>query len=244
MKTLCFMSCFFALVWNLTATTTQLLNNGPLVMKLMVTAQKLDGVTTSKTNTTQNATTVTTVSKSTTSNSFIRTDDFLAMIENSFGVSLASDAKLVIDRPGSFYRLWVTDGTGTNSAMNLGTNVFIATAGEAQPVHEGTQTLISKTGNAGASTSGNLSETATQEIVLVYDDTGLTTQDGTHTKFNMSFLVVRKTSRNLVTQQIKDKVKLQGIGNGIVRDQNVILQGNGSAAITGVLFAPGASMRR
>jgi hypothetical protein len=33
-------------------------------------------------------------------------------------------------------------------------------------------------------------------------------------------------------------VKLHGIGNGMIRDQNVILQGNASATITGVLFAP------
>jgi hypothetical protein len=238
MKTLSLISCFFALVWNSMGTTTQLLNSGPLVMKLMATAQKLDGVATSKTNTTPNATTVTTVSKSTTGNSFIEAADFLAMIENSFAVSLPAGSKIVIDRPGSFYRLWVTDATGTNTVMSLGTNVFIAAAGGEQPVHARMQTLISKTGNAGASVSGNLSETATQMIVLVYDDTGLTTQDGTHTKFSMSFLVVRKTSENLVTQQIKDKVKLHGIGNGMIRDQNVILQGNASATITGVLFAP------
>jgi hypothetical protein len=42
----------------------------------------------------------------------------------------------------------------------------------------------------------------------------------------------------LVTQQIKDTVKLKGIGNGMVRDQNVVLQGNASATIAGVLFAP------
>jgi len=238
MKTLCFIVCSFALAWNSLGTTTQLLNSGSLAMKLMVTAQNSEGVTTSKTNTTANATTVTTVSKSTVSNSFIQAADLLAMIENSFGVSLPSDAKIVIDRPGSFYRLWVTDGTGTNTIMNLGTNVFIANAGGEQPVHAGTQTLISKTGSAGASGSGNLTETVTQEVVLVYDDTGLTTQDGTHTKFNISFLVVRKTSENLVTQQIKDKVKLQGLGNGMVRDKNVILQGNGSVTITGVLFVP------
>jgi len=238
MKTLCFLSCFLALVSNSMGTTTPLLNSGALVIKLMATAQKSDGVTTSKTNSTANATTVTMVSKSTTSNSFIEAVDLLGMIENSFGVTLAADAKIVIDRTGPVYRLWVTDGTGTNTVMNLGTNVFIAAAGVEQPVHSGTQTLISKTGASGASASGNLTETVTQEVVLVYDDTGLTTQDGTHTKFNISFLAVRKTSENLVTQQIKDKVKLHGVGNGMVRDQNVILQGNGSAIITGILFVP------
>jgi hypothetical protein len=238
MKASCLISCFFALVLNSMGTTTQLLNSGPLVMKLMATAQGLDGVTTSKTNSTPNATTVTTVSKSTTSNSFIRTDDFLALIENSFGVNLPDDSKIVIGRTGPFYQLWVTDGTGTNTIMNLGTNVFIGEAGEEAPIHAGTQTLISKNGNAGASVSGNLTETVTQMIVLNYDDTGLTTQDDTHTKFNAAFLVVRKTSQNLVTQQIKDTVKLQGIGNGIVRDQNVILQGNASAVIKGGLVVP------
>jgi hypothetical protein len=238
MKTYCLISCFFALVLNSMGTTTRLLNSGPLVMKLMETAQKSDGVTTSKTNTTSNATTATTVTKSTTSTAFIETADLLALIENSFGVSLASDDKIVVNRAGSFYRLWVTDSTGTNTVMELGTNVFIGEAGEEAPIHAGTQTLISKTGKAGASGSGNVVETVKRLIVLNYDDTGLTTQDGTHTKFQVSFLVVRKTSQNLVTEQIKDTVKLDGVGNGMIRDQNVIVQGTGSATIKGVLMAP------
>ena len=238
MKTALIISGFFALVLTSMGTTTQLLNSGPLVMKLMSTAQGLEDVTTSKTNSTPNATTVTTVTKSTTSNSFIRIEDFMALIENSFNVSLPSDYKIVLDRTGVFNRLWVTDGTGTNSIMDLGTNVFIAIAGDPQPVHAGTQTLISKTGKAGASGSGNIAETVTQLEVIVYDDTGLTTRDGTHTKFDVSFFVVRKTSQNSVTEQIKDTVKLEGVGNGMIRDQHVVLQGNASAIIKGVLVAP------
>ena len=160
------------------------------------------------------------------------------MIENSFGVSLPSDAKLVLSRNGPFYYLWVTDGTGTNTIMNMITNVSVGPIVDDQPVHVGTQTLISKSGTSGASISGNLTETVTQTVLLAYDDTGLTTQDGTHTGFYVTFLVVRKTSQNLVTRGVKDTVKFQGVGNGIIRGQNVILQGTAGATVTGVLNPP------
>jgi hypothetical protein len=79
-------------------------------------------------------------------------------------------------------------------------------------------------------------DTVTETMVLEYDDTGLTTRDGTHTKFSISCLLVRKSSENIVTHGIKDTITFQGAGDGIIRDQNVILQGTGSAKISGVLM--------
>jgi hypothetical protein len=49
---------------------------------------------------------------------------------------------------------------------------------------------------------------------------------------------VRKSSQDLVNQKMKDAINLVGIGFGTIRDQNVVLQGTGSATITGVLFVP------
>jgi hypothetical protein len=182
---------------------------------------------------------VTAVSKSTVSNSVVQTPDFLKLLENTFSTNLPSGSQLVVHRFGEFQFLSVVDSTGTNVVLDLSTNVFIGAVFGEQPPHAGTQTTIAKTGNAGESFSGNLTETVTQTVILGYDDSGVATQDGTHTKFEITFLLVRKTSQNLVTQQIKDTLKFSpGVGSGIVRDQNVILQGTASATVTGFLNPP------
>jgi hypothetical protein len=239
MRTFLLTLAFLSIVSSGVAQTPALLNSGPLNLKLLSTAQALANVTTSKTNTSAKGTAVTTVAKSTASNSFIQTADFLKLLENTFSTSLPAGSQLVINRVSEFYFISVVDSTGTNVVLDVSTNVFIGSIQGEQPVHNGTRTTISKTGNAGESFSGSLAETVTQTVILGYDDSGVATQDGTHTKFEVTFLLVRKTSENLVTQQIKDTLKLsQGIGSGIVRDQNVILQGTASATVTGVLNPP------
>jgi hypothetical protein len=230
---------FGLIVLGSAAQSPPLLNSGPLNLKLLATSQGLDNVTTSKTNTTAKGTTVTAVSKSTVSNSVIQTTDFLKLLENTFSTNLPSGSQLVVHRFGEFQFLSVVDGSGTNVVLDLSTNVFLGSVFGEQPPHAGMQTVISKTGNAGDSVSGNLTETVTQTVILGYDDSGVATQDGTHTKFEVTFLLVRKTSQNLTTQQIKDTLKFSsGVGNGIVRDQNVILQGTASATVTGFLNPP------
>ena len=239
MKTISLIVAFLSIVSSGVAQTPPLLNSGPLNLKLLATSQGLDSVTTSKTNTTAKATTVTTVSKSTVSNSIIQSTDFLKLLENTFSTNFPAGSQLVIDRFAEFYHLWVADSTGTNVVLDLSTNVFIGSILGEPSAHAGTQTMISKTGNSGESVSGNLAETVTQTVILGYDDSGVATLDGTHTKFEITFLVARKTSENLVTQQIKDTLKFSpGVGSGLVRDQNVILQGTASATVTGVLNPP------
>ena len=238
MKTRCLIVFALLVVWNSFAVTQTLLNSGPVTLKLMATAQGLDNATvTDKTNSTSSSTVVTTVSKSTVANSIVDSADLLALLENSLNTTFPSGSKLVVTRNGSYLRLFVADSTGTNIVQDIFTNLFLGiTAG--QPVHAGSQTVISKTGNSGASVSANAVDTVTEIIVLGYDDTGLATKDGTHTKFEVTCLLARKSSSNLVTQQIKDMIKFQGFGNGAIRDQNVILQGSGSATISGILFLP------
>ena len=238
MKTHWFVLLVLSVAFSSSAVSTELINHGPLTLKLMATAQALDSATTSKTNSSSKGTTVTVVSKSTASNSFVQASDFLALLENSFNTNLPSGAQIVLSRSGPFYQLSVADGTGTNVILNVSTNVFIGTVANEQPVHAGLQTTITKTGAAGESISANAAYSVTEIVVLGYDDTGLPTRDGTHTKFFMNFLLVRKSSENHVTQQFNDTVKLQGVGNGIIRDQNLILQGTASASISGVLAAP------
>jgi hypothetical protein len=215
-----------------------LYNSGPLTIKLTTMQQGLDDATViSKTNTTGTGTTVTTVSKSTVSNSVIQAADLLAMLENSFATTFPAGSKLIVSRHGDFLIPWVVDSTGTNIIFNLSTNFTIGTIPDAR-VHVDSQTVTSKSGGSGDSVSGALAETVTEIVDVHYDDTGLVTQDGTHTSFYITCQLVRKSSENLATQQIKDNVKIQGSGNGTVRDQTMILELTTSANISGVMDPP------
>jgi hypothetical protein len=237
MKIFWFISFVFLILLSSSATAQNLVNSGPFTLKLMATAQALDNATvTDKTNSTSSGTVITTDSKSTVTNFMMQSADLLTLLENSLNTNFPSGAQLVVTRTGPFLRLMIADSTGTNIVQNLTSNLLLGTIGGEQPVHAGSQIVISKTGNSGASISGNA--VVTEVDVLGYDDTGLATKDGTHTKFNVNFLFIRKSSSNLVTQQIKDAIKFQGFGTGTIRDQNVILQGSGSAKISGVLFVP------
>jgi hypothetical protein len=239
MKTFWFISFALSIVLNSSAIPQNLVNSGPVTLKLMATAQALDNATvTDKTNSTSSSTVVTTVSKSTVTNFMMQSADLLTLLENSFNTTFPSGSQLVVTRTGAFLRLMIVDSTGTNIVLDLSSNLFVGTVFGEQPVHTGSQTMISKTGNSGTAISANAVDAFTEVVVLGYDDTGLTTKDGTHTKFQVNCLLVRKSSSNLVTQQIKDSVKFQGNGTGTIRDQNVILQGSGSATISGVLFVP------
>ncbi len=240
MKTHWFILFLLSVAFSSPAVSTTLLNSGPLTVKIMATAQALDNAAVvDKTNSTSAGTTVTMVSKSTVSNSFFASADILGLLENSYNTTFPSGAQLVVSRASDFYQVVVADSTGTNIVLSPGGVCFIGAVGDAQPVRDGSQTTISKTGKSGISLTSNSTETVTDTVVLGYDDSALTTQDGTHTKFEITCLLVRKSSANLATQQIKDSVKLQGVGGGIIRDQNVILQASGSANISGVLlFVP------
>lgn len=161
------------------------------------------------------------------------------MLENSLNTDFPAGSQLSLTRTGDFLALFVTDSSGVSVVRPLSTNCIFSNIYGEQPVHVGTQTQISKTGNSGDSIVSSLSETATEVVAMGYDDRGLTTRDGTHTHFQITFLATRKTSVNLVTQQMKDIMKFQQAqGYGVVRDRNVIIEGTGTAQISGMLFTP------
>ncbi len=233
------MTCFLAVVLNSFGAVFPTLNNsGKLTVKLTAMHQGLDDVIAiSKTNNTAKGTTVTTVSKSTVNSSVIQTVDLFAMLENSFATNFPVGAKLVVSRHGDFLIPWIVDSTGTNIIFNLSTNFTFGTIPGAR-VHADSQTSTSTSGGSGNSVSGALAETVTEIVDVHYDDSGLTTQDGTHTSFFITCLLTRKTSENLATQQIKDNIKIEGNGNGTVRDQTAVLQFTASFNISGVMDAP------
>src|SRR4029078_10200186 len=123
-------------VFNSSAVTQTLLNSGSVTINLMATSQALDNaVTSDKTNNNSSGTVVTTLSKSTVSNSFVQSADILNLLENSFNTTLPEGAQLVMSRSGSYLDLFVTDSTETNTVMSLGGVLFLGTIVGEQPVH-------------------------------------------------------------------------------------------------------------
>jgi hypothetical protein len=190
-----------------------------------------DAIVSSKTN--AKGTTVTTVSKSTVSNSVIQAADLLKLLENSLATNFPEGSKLVVSRFEDDLIPWIADSSGTNVIGFLSPTFFIGTLPGAR-VHAGSQTLTSNSGGSAYSTSGALAETFTEIVGVGYDDTKLSTRDGTHTKFFMMGELVQKSSENLSNQHLTDNIKIQAFGNGTVRDHTVILDLNASANISGV----------
>jgi hypothetical protein len=239
MKTCLFLAAVVMLPWFGAATVPVLFNSGSLSVKWLVSTQGLVYVTTlAKTNTVGTSTNTTTVIKSTVTNSMFQTADLFALLENSLNTTFPTGSQLVLSRVGNFISIDLTDASGTNIVQPLSTNLVFGVMGGEQPVHSDVQTVMTKNTISSRSVSATESETVAETQILNYDDTGLTTGDGTHSQFQITFLLVRKSSEDLVAGKIKDEVKMQGIGYGTIRGQNVIIQGSGAATITGELVVP------
>lgn len=241
MKTYLFLAAVMMLPWFGEAVSISTLrNDGPLSVKWLVSTQGL--VFTSaeqKTNVVSGSTNITTVTKSTVTNSMFQTADLLALLENSFNTTFPAGTQLVLSRVGDFVSLDLVDATGTNIVQSLSTNLIFGTYSGEQLVHSDLQTVITKSSASGSSTSSYTeTETVTETMALTYDDSGLVTKDGTHSQFQVTCLLVRKTSEDFVNQKIKDQIKMQFMGFGTIRGQNVIIQGSGGATITGLPVVP------
>jgi hypothetical protein len=240
LKTYLFLAAVMMLPWFGEAVSIGTLrNDGPLSVKWMVSTQGLvDTTVLAKTNTTATSTNTTQVIKSTVTNSMFQADDLLALLENSFNTNYPAGTQLVLSRVGDFVFIYLADATGTNIVQPLSTNLIFGTYAGEQPVHSDLQTVITRNSASSSSASDTSSETVTETMALTYDDSGLATKDGTHSQFQVTCLLVRKSSEDFVSQKIKDQIKMQFIGFGTIRGQNVIIQGSGGATITGLQVLP------
>jgi hypothetical protein len=211
-------------------------NHGAVTLKLTASAQDLDYEQTSlKTNTTSLSTNITQNFKSTVTNTTLDAADLLALLKNSLNTTFPADAKLQLTRSANVLSFFISDSTGTNVILGNNTNlVFNLQPGEA-PLHAGKETLIQTYKSSGNSSGGNDTESITAFVTLGYDDTGLATQDGTHTKFEISCIVTSKSSYDLGTHKVKETIKLQGVGFGSFHDKDHVFEATGSTTLSGTL---------
>jgi hypothetical protein len=213
------------------------LNSGPVAFKLTASAQNLDrALVSATTNRSATATNITLVSKSTITNCILDSRFMLELLQNSLNTTFPTGAKLAVTRVGDdFIMPYVADSTGTNILLGNLTNLFFGVMQGAPTLRSGSEVQVTKITATGTASSGNATETTSDFIVLGYDDTGLITRDGTHTWFQCSGVLTRKSSRNLASDKISDAIKLEGTGYGLLRDQPVLLKGTVTAVITGTL---------
>jgi len=174
-------------------------------------------------------------SKTAVTNLIFDSADMLGLLENSYNTKLPKGSQLVLSLSTYDFSIHVADGTGRATVLIPGGTFFIATVpGGPQLVRSRTLTVVSKsTASGNTLASAHSTVTITETVVLRYDDSNLTTADGTHTKFEITCVIVGKASVNLKTDLFNDAVKIKGLGGGIIRGQEVILEMRGSANISG-----------
>jgi len=119
--------------------------------------------------------------------------------------------------------------------LNLSTNVMIGTMYGETPLTSDLSVVISKQANGGTTYSGGDTQTVTETVILGYDDTGLSTADGTHTRFQVNLLLVRRSILNHATGHLTDVITMEGSGYGTIQDKPVILKGTVNAKVSGVM---------
>jgi hypothetical protein len=71
-------------------------------------------------------------------------------------------------------------------------------------------------------------------VTVTYDDTALTTTDGTHTSFQLSGILVDMISVNEKTFKTTETITLHAAGTGTIRGKaNIILKGTTNATLSG-----------
>jgi len=150
---------------------------------------------------------------------------FLHLLENSLNTNFPTGTKLATDGAS----VYVTDSTGTNSIVDI-TPVLTVTS--TNGVISGLDTTTQTYKKSGTSATDLGTSSGNQVIILNYDDSALTTADGTFTTF--TFLGVSaftrsgssKTSTNgVVTGSESGSFTIKGNGYGNIRGTGSIIEG-------------------
>ncbi len=183
---------------------------------------------------TSTSTNITQVYKSSVTNFVINSAYLLNLLTNSLNTNLPPGAKLFMEGSSSFI-FYVTDSTGTNTILNSSTVGTVLLLTYSARAIAGSETYITSQSASGTTHSGNDTEAYTEYVILSYDDSALTTGDGTHSTFQISGILVEKLSNTIATGKYKETVSLPGAGGGRIRDTYVVMKGSLTAALAGVL---------
>ena len=192
---------------------------GPVTFKLTLSGQNQSyAQISSRTNVSATATNITSLLKSSFTNMPINNARLLAMLTNSFNTNFPPGAKLAFRNN----QLLVMDATGTNLVLDLAPILSID-AGNS--VWSGQEKYVTTYNASGTFYSGNDNETASRSITLHYDDTAMTTADGTHVEFSIQGISLARQSRDIKTYFMKTSFVFSGTGEGTFKGTPVIVRG-------------------
>jgi hypothetical protein len=224
--------CVFTLVGSASnAGGGSMAESGKVTFNLTASAQVLQYSNTStRVGRSSTTTNVTSTYKSTVTNSIVDSRYILGLLANSFNTNFVSGAKLALGGTLGEFSFYVVGPAGTNALLDV-SSVLSTTNG--CRVHSGTETFITSMSRTGTKYLGNDTETCTEFQNLDYDDTSLATADGTHSRFQLSGVLVEKYSMNIASGKVNDVVTFKGAGTGTIRGRIHILQGTVTATVSG-----------
>jgi hypothetical protein len=192
---------------------------GPLDVQLTLLTQT--GDFTSKTNSTATSTNITERGKSIVKKTPFKGADLLALMENSFNTNFPLGSQVGLVLQGSIV---VVDASGTNIVF-FPSNSLVAFGGIFPSVQATTQVTTTVIDSSGTNQSGSGSNVGTSVGSLIYDDTAVTTMDGTHSKFTVSGKYVQTNVRGKGKDFVLISGQFEGVGSGTVRDKFAFIEG-------------------
>lgn len=153
---------------------------GSIKIKILATSQALDGLPSYTTNSSSTVTNYTTESKYTTSNSVIDNTRLLQMLTNSLNTNFPAGTALELSEAGSIILVSGTNVQDISSVLSLTlTN---------KPVMSGSMSSKERIAPGGTTSTGSFIITTTSAATLTYNDSALTTGDGSTTRLTMTGL--------------------------------------------------------
>ncbi len=220
------------LLWSSRAVASDTLSIGPATVNFSCKAQELNFQDSSaKTNIVGSNTNVTLLAKSTETNFTLNADSFLVLLANSFSTNFPPGAKLLLRTDFGNIGFAVSDGTGTNIFMLVGSVFSAANQGL---VNAG---MLTESVTNGVFSTGNDTEAFTAAGHMGYSDSLMTTADGTVTSLTLNYFVQTKLSRNLATLAVTENVSITVTGGGIIRSSghSVVISGTIHGTTKGII---------
>ncbi|MFO1477395.1 MAG: hypothetical protein U1F98_12160 [Verrucomicrobiota bacterium] len=222
-KTLLIAALLILSLLKMEAGAISLADTGPAIFKLTAYAQDyLDRTISVRTNRNL-ATTTTTVIASRITNAPIDSAFMLALVKNSFNTNLPRGAQLVMGNGEGGISFFATDASGSNILLDVTRVLSIAATAS---ISSRVETRIERPALAGARHLGGATGSDLEFATLTYDDSGLATQDGTHSRFQLSGMAVDTVVSAVRTAKSKESFTLHGAGTGTIQGKtNILLKG-------------------
>ena len=151
---------------------------GSITIKITATSQALSGLATYSTNSSSTVTNLTATSKYTTSNSIIDDTRLLQMLANSFNETYPPGSALKLSSSGD-----IVVANGTNIVRDAVSVLSLTQSNN--PITSGTITSKEKIAPGGTTGSSTFAMIQSAAAGLSYDDSGLSTADGSTTRFHI-----------------------------------------------------------